>query len=517
MQGSPLLDRLTLVRVLRGDRLLLVLTLVAAVVTLLPLTASPFLPFADLPGNVGQSGLLWDAALGNGVPGEFYKVTWKPLPYWSAYVFMTVVNQLFGAVVAAKAMVAVLVLALPLATMRLLVALGRSPRVGLFAFILSWEHSLYGGWVTFLLGMSFALWALAWLVEARTTKAAAWVIPLSALIALTHILAVAYLLAAAGLLTLVAGRDFLRRLWLHGVGVAGCLIAIGPWLWRALTRGGGAGSFNFDLHSPAQKVASLFKYTLDNDPDVVGGRVTALVFAALVVALLVLAGLRQLRPPAFEQRAGIAILLAAVVLYLVLPMGIGGPVGHWYTYPRYATYVLIGALIVPAPELSGARAWWLGVAMVAVGALDWAVWRQLHSFGERAAPFVEIMKAVKPNTTVLPLELEDEDPSVRAPPFNQFHGYLAADKAVYDPHLFDNADIPVAYRPEMRLPMTAWDTGRTFTLEAHGKYWNYVLVQGASKDPVVDGARTPEGQEIHLVKEAGRFRLYEVSNPARRP
>lgn len=497
----------TLLRVFRGDRLLLGLTVLLSVATLAPMFASPFMPFADLPGNIGQAGLLWDTALGDGVASWHYRVQAKPLPYWSAYLFISAVNHVLGPVTAARAMVGLLLLLLPLSTMRLLVALGRSPRAGLFAFLLSWEGSLYGGWVTFLFGMNLALLALAWLVEARTPREALKVIPLAVVIALTHLLAIAYLLTAGGLLTFAAGRQFWRRFVVHAVGLSGCLVAIAPWLLARFGGPGKSGAFHFDLHSPGEKAAALFKYTLDNNPDVSGVRTAGVAFFVLVLGALVLGGLAQLELPSFHRRAGIAIMLAAAVLYLALPMGFGGPIGHWYTYPRYATYLLIGLLLLSAPDLRGARAWWLVAPVASALALDWTTWAQLRSFGERAGPFVEIIAAVRPNTRVLPLELHDADPTVRAPPFNQFHGYIAAAKGAYDPHLFDNADIPLAYRPQRRLPQTGWDSGQTFTFEQHGRYYDYVLVQGLEKDPV-----HADGQSIRLVKEAGMFRLYEVLN-----
>ena len=72
-----------------------------------------------------------------------------------------------------------------------------------------------------------------------------------------------------------AGRGFFRRLWLHFVGLSGCLLAIVPWAAKRFGSVGSSAAFVFDLHSPAEKAAALFKYTLDNDPDVIGGRVSA--------------------------------------------------------------------------------------------------------------------------------------------------------------------------------------------------------------------------------------------------
>ena len=54
------------------------------------------------------------------------------------------------------------VMLLPLGTMRLLLALGRDPRMGLMAFALAWDHNMYWGFLAFHLGLSVALFAIAY-------------------------------------------------------------------------------------------------------------------------------------------------------------------------------------------------------------------------------------------------------------------------------------------------------------------------------------------------------------------
>src|SRR4029078_10212562 len=105
-----------------------------------------------------------DAAFGHGIVAERYRVNWLPVPYWSGYAPMYLVAAGTGPVAGAKAIVASTSLLVPLSVMRLLVALGRSPRLGLWAFLLAWDTNLYLGWGTFQIAMAAAVCGRACLV-----------------------------------------------------------------------------------------------------------------------------------------------------------------------------------------------------------------------------------------------------------------------------------------------------------------------------------------------------------------
>jgi hypothetical protein len=123
---------------------------------------------------------------------------------------------------------------------------------------------------------------------------------------------------------------------------------------------------------------------------------------------------------------------------------------------------------------------------------------------------LEIIAHVRPNSAYLPLELDDSDPATRLDTFNQIHAYIAGFKKGYDPHLFDNNSIPFLYRSDRRLPQTAWNRPQDFSLTEHGRYYDYVVIQGGlDRDPLK--RLTPAaGIRAQLVVEAGRFRLYEM-------
>jgi hypothetical protein len=506
------LRRSTLIRTFEGDRLLAIATALVAAVALSPMFVTPFLPLADLPDHVAQGALLPDIVLQQGLAAHHYKIQWAPVPYWTTHVIIAVLSPIVGALLAAKLMVGIAVLALPLAVMRILVSLGRDARLGLWAFALSWDHNLYLGWTAFSLGMSLALWGIAWLLEAQTPRQAIRLAVLTCVLGVTHAQAVAYFGVAVVTLLLVR-RPFKNAVLVHVIASSGFLVSIAPWLSRPFSNQGKLTlpALSFEQHTLREKLAGLFKYTVDNQPD---PTISGLVFLTLLLGPLILTSLP--RRPDNESAAAAAppataalLLFVPLFLYLVMPWQVNAPVFHWYTYPRYATMALAALLFLPRTRFAGRNALWLlpGVAVALL--LNVGIARQFADYAQRARPFLEVIAHVKPGSSYLPLQLDDSDPAMHFPPFNQIHAYVAAVKKGYDPHLFDNAALPLLYRPEHRLPQPAYNQPYAFSLKDHGRFYDYVLVQGKANDPV-PRATPVANVRTRLVVEAGRFRLYAI-------
>lgn len=507
-----------LVQCLLADRALAFAMLVLALFALLPLFATPFLPLADLPDNVAQGALLPDIIFKRGLAAYHYRIQWAPVPYWTTHILIGLLSPIMGVINAGKVMVALVLLGMPLAVMRVLLALGRDPRLALWAFLLSWDNNLYAGWTAFLLGMIGALWGVAWLLEARTPRDAAPIGVLSCLLGLTHIQAVAYFGLIVSLLVLFR-RPLKRAALLHFIAGSGLAVSVLPWLFSRFSESGGHVAFSFDFHTPREKLNSLYLYTLDNLPKVDDGPITALAFSLLVFGVPLLCSLgdepatpataagSELAPP----RATAAVLvLAPLALYFALPMAISGPVSHWYTYPRYATFALLALLFLPRGRFQNWRALWLLPGVLTALLMFTRIRAQFADYGTRARPFLQIIAHVRPNSAYLPLELDDSDTATRLDTFNQIHAYIAGFKKGYDPHLFDNNSIPFLYRGERRLPQTAWNRPQDFSLTEHGRYYDYVVIQGGLDRDPLKRLKPTAHVRAQLVVEAGRFRLYEI-------
>ena len=507
-----------LIDAFREDRLLLVATLVMSLFTLLPLTQAAFLPLGDLPDTSACAALIPQIVWGKGMPHDFYSVNWAPVPYWTTTVLIAVISSVSNVLIANKVVVGLIVVLLPLSTMRMLQAIGRDPRLGLLAFGLSWEHTLAAGWIAHGLGMGLALWALAWIIEADTVWASLKVAIIGGLIGLTHALPTLYFVAGTAALTF-ARPGLLRRFVLHATAGTGLIVSLVPWLMERVRSSGGmqaATVWSFEWHPLSDKVRDLFRFTLDNfsRPDDV--EASARTFASLLLAPLLLT-LLPARAGA-TRMASLILLLVAFLLYAGLPMSVYGPVSHWYTYPRFATILLISLLFVPRPDLRGWYAAWLAPLLLIVIAFDLRVASAFGDWDTRTRPLLGLIRLVPLNSRVLPLELDDTDPAIKWAIGNQMHAYFAAMRNGYDPHMWNYPSIPFQYQQAKRLPSTGptGAEGRSFTLKQFGSYYDFVLVQGKALDPIV--GRTESSKfRARLVGETERYRLYKIERKAAEP
>jgi hypothetical protein len=502
------------VRLFKEDRLLLAGTLLLGCFALSPLLATPILPLVDMGSNVGAASLLNDAAFGDGTIAEHYRVNFRLVPYWTVYVLMACLEALGGALFAAKLIVGGAVLLLPIAGMRLLSAFGRSPRLGLWLFLLSWDTNLYWGWITFQYGMVLALLALAWIAELETLRDALKALPLTVLIALTHVHAIALVLTAGGLLALMK-RPLATGVARTAVALLGCALPVLPWLWSrfAAPRGAG-GSLAFDWHGLGHKVLHLFHYSLDNLPGEPGLSLAMGAFLVLTLGALALMALASRDTTRAQAYAPLLILAGAAGLYLALPFALWGNVSHWWTYPRFATYVLVAWLLVPRPDLSGRRALALLPGVVLAPALHVAVYRQFAEYGRYVEPYLEIIARLPHGSRFDPVDLDDyRMGGFRQPVLGQLHGYAAAVSSSYDPHLWDEANNPLRFRRNRMLPTQDWGRQTSFDLEAHGSHYDYLIVHPLDQDVIATNRRWRK--KVELVHEAGQWRLYRVKDAAR--
>jgi len=504
-----------LVDAFREDRLLLGATIFMSLFTLFPLTQATFLPLGDLPDTSACAALIPQIAWGKGVPHEYYSVNWAPVPYWTTTILIALISSVSNVLIANKVVVGIIVLLLPLSTMRMLQAIGRDPRLGLLAFGLSWEHSLAAGWIAHGLGMGLALWALAWILEADTIKASLRVALMGALLGLTHALPTVYFVAGTAALTL-ARPGLLRRFVLHAIAGVGLIVSLLPWLMERIKSSGGVQVASFEWHPLWDKLRDLFRFTLDNFSFPEDVEASARTFAMLLFAPLLLTLLPA--RAGGTRLASLILLLVAFLLYAGLPMAVYGVVVHWYTYPRFATILMLSLLFVPRPDLRGWYAAWLAPLLLIVVAFDLRVASAFKDWDMRTGPLLGLIRMVPPNSRVLPLELDDTDPAIKWAIGNQMHAYFAALRNGFDPHMWNYPSIPFQYRQEKMLPSTGptGAAGRAFTLKQYGEYYDYVLVQGKELDPLVGRTETPK-LRARVVGETYFYRLYAIERKATAP
>jgi hypothetical protein len=352
--------------------------------------------------------------------------------------------------------------------------------------------------------MACGLFVLARLIEMETWREARNTLFLTVIIALTHVHAVVLVMVAGGLLAFLR-RPFWSSFWKHALALSGAVVVLVPWLWDKIlgTHARAAGHYTFDMRSLEEKLRQLFAYTIDNLPAHVN--ITAAGFALLLAAA---AGMSLLPTREVELRrrlASLVIVVALAGLYFGLPFAIWGPIYHWFTYPRYGTYLLIALLTLPRPAL---ERWPAALALVpgVIAAI------LIAEYGRYTAPYRGIIAALPRNKAFFPLDLDDyRFRGTREAVLGQLHGYAAAVKSCYDPHLFDEPNNPLLFRHETMLPVPNWRNQREFDMAQQGQYYDYVIVHPLDRDPFAGGRARHAG--LKLIKQSGAWRLYKVLAP----
>jgi hypothetical protein len=495
---------ITLYRALRADRLLAFLTALLAAAVLFPLFRGRVLPFIDLPHHAALGGLLWDVVFRRNDAAAHYWVDFVPVPYWTIYLLLAVAERAFGVYAGTKIVVALALLAVPLGTMRLCLATGRSARLGLFSFLIAWDFNLYYGWLNHVLALGIALFLLARILEIESPRDALRTWPLGALLALTHVLPLVFLGVTAAVATLLKPRAIVAR----ALAFVAPGIVLVPWLVRSLAGPRVDPGAVFDPIDV--RLQSLFKFTLGNGPVALSAvRAEGVAFLVLLVGPLLLSLLPQRKSS--TGIAAAAPILAAILLYFLLPMSVARPVTHWGTYPRFATPLLLGALLLPNPRLHGSRALALVPAVVACLWTSRAIAAQLADFDAEIAPFFQAARLVPAGARLLPLCLENAVRSSRSAMGESLHAYVTARVGGYNPYLFDAPTTMVHYR-QSEKPPNPGGFGRNpklFSMEAFADHYDYILVQGLAKDPVAGNPRSDTRTAVPIF-EGGRYRLYRL-------
>lgn len=495
----------SLYRAFRADRLLALLTALLAAAVLYPLFRCTVLPFIDLPHHAALGGLLWDVAFKRHGAADHYWIDLTPVPYWTIYILLAVFERLLGVYAGTKLVVAIAILSVPLGFMRLCQALGRSPRLGLTAFLLAWDFNVYYGWLNHVLALGLALFLLAAILEIETPRDALRTWPLGILLALTHVLPLLFLITAVAVATLIKPRAIVE----HAVALVAPGLTLLPWLARSFA---GPHVDPGAVFEPIDvRIQSFFKFTLGSGPVAdTAIRAEGVAFLVLLLGPLLLFLLPQQRGR-LGRFLPVAPLLAALLLYFTLPLEVARPVTHWGTYPRFATPLLLGALLLPNPRLTGQRVLALVPALLACLWTSSAVAQQFRAFDSETAPFYQAASLVPEGARLLPLCADNHFKSARQSMGESMYAYITARTGGYNPYLFDAPTTMVHYRKEGRPPSPSGfgrQPGR-FTMKAFAGYYDYILVQGILDDPV---AREPRSDTRTAVKifEGGRFRLYRL-------
>ena len=358
-----------------------------------PLWVGRFLPLLDLPQHLAITTVL----LHHDDPAWQLAAYFEPqrselTPYWAHYLALEGLGRVMPVDAAARVFLSLYVLALPWAAMALARALGRPPALGLFAIPLALNANFYYGFIAYCWSVVLLLWALALLArqldDPRAARGAGLAL-LAAALFFTHVQSFAFLLLAAAILACVGDAPAWRRA-LRAWPLAPATLAIFlPWLYLSTTTHPGVERYFPSLEDPRAKYAAPLE-RLTGFPAAIAGSyrdgTDDWLLGAWAVAVAA-AALAAREPGERHARGVLALTVAALVCYFVLPVSIQG---QWNIAQRFAWTV---ALLLPCLIRRPPR--WLPAAILALSAATAAnaAWHHVR-FDREVGPFDRALAAL---------------------------------------------------------------------------------------------------------------------------
>jgi hypothetical protein len=501
----------------RGARAWSVVFWVTAVATALPIFATRYLPFTDLPEHIAASATLGRLMPGGG--GAPYELALGSSQYVLYHAVGGLLARVVGdAILADKLLFGVVAVLWPVATRSLLRALGRDERLAIFAAMVFWNRATIVGLAPYIASVPLALFALALVVrqvQAPTARRGVALALVATAVFYTH--ASSYLLfgVTATALTValtVRGRSRPTRMIETLVALVPSAVAALVW-WRAGSlEAGGAQPGGIERMALAETVGSMPMWTFD----IWRSHVDELCAGAwwLSYAVLVVASWRKSAGEASTTRDPIGPLVwipfaCAAAIYMTTPFRIGGA---GLLNVRLAPVLTLFALLGLA--LRKDRLATVPLAVAACAALVTAgnaAFEMRRVEREKLGAFDDLLGAMRPGTSVAMLNFERSSPRTYFWPYvfaGSYHrarvGGVASYSFVELPHWpmhYARGSAPPDHGPFWQLRPCA------YRYREDGAFYDYVLVQGTVD--VFGERREGSGPPFVPIAHAGAFTLYE--------
>ncbi|MSP90773.1 MAG: hypothetical protein EXR79_03040 [Myxococcales bacterium] len=541
-----------------------------------PIWVTDILPVVDVGSHLHLIKILHEYGSSELLQRHYVKVD-AIVPYLTYYKAVDVLAYFAPIEVANRIVLSVVVAAIPWSAYALIRRAGHD-RWLLFG-VLPWmlNPDFFMGFLNFLMSIPLFLWLL-WahlgLLRRPTWGRAALVAGLLCLMATTHYLLWAVALVLLPLLALVHGG---RNGWLRGLGwplreaLLG-LPSVGvlmPWFLTYFVLADGVatsdqvanaaqgslwtrlGSVYSGEHlGPVENLRQLFDQLFDAI-DAPAAPANLLQRKGELISTLWLAGLllwfigaartpaestdaAQPDPTAPQGRRDTPVisgtsylgwvLLLCAAAYFVLPKHMVRPIWLWGVNFRLAEVLAILAVVAlplrPLAAAVGVRGRvWVGSCLLFVAAC-WLPIATIESFLLARTEFGDIRRAlatIPPGHKVLVLRRKLLSRHMKYTIFNNITEYYAVLVGGYVPYSFaDTSSKPFVVNRKYAVPAPPWDTPDAFSWEAHGRYYDYLVLfgeSGAAREPYEDQLPAT----LHTVYQRAQWRVLRNPVPAQWP
>ncbi|MDB4977332.1 MAG: hypothetical protein JWN48_5673 [Myxococcaceae bacterium] len=204
------------------------LFVVLSVAAVYPIWRAKHPPIQDLPQHLAAISVLKNYPDWN--LGQYFELQLLRTQYLAYYLIAQWLSYITGVTYANKIMLCIAIIALPISIVSLLRSIGRDPRLGVFAFGLTYNAHLILGFFNFLAALPLVFFGLAAAVRLRKKQSVKRMVVLGLLLlACFYMHVVPFAFLALGAAVVLIGDD-LKRTAIRGLAFAPVLIAVTAWL-----------------------------------------------------------------------------------------------------------------------------------------------------------------------------------------------------------------------------------------------------------------------------------------------
>jgi len=471
------------------------------VLSLAPLWVGPYLPLVDLPQHAAQIGALRAMWSGDEAMSALFRVNWFT-PYLLGYLLLYAFALVLPITLAAKLLVSLSVVSVPLLTARLLREAGADERWKWLAIPCAFGFAFYWGFLSFIvaapLGLLFLIRTIAFVREPSRWRVAEIAL-FGMFLFFCHIIVLGFAsLVALGWVAGVHHRN-LKALVLHMLPYTAPLPLIG--VWFAIT---------YDTEAQVQEntvVFSPFSYRLQQLVAQAAGledvAVSALLVTAVFTAVVLLPWLSGAR---FSRRPERWLPFAlALFTFLVAPNFVFGTA---YFFQRLGLFLVpLWLMVWDAPQRTRS------LARLAIPvALLWVMMSigRFASFARETESFTAVLKAMEPDRRVAAFVYDNSSPLFALPVYLHFTAwYQAMSRGIVDFNFAEFYSSMVRYRADAGTRLNenlAWYPTLFRWDSDGGASYDYFLVK-ASVD-VSEAVFKERLSSVELVAHDGWWWLY---------
>ena len=506
MAPPPLVQRLK--KLILADGGLPVVWVALTCIAIYPVWRARLLPMLDTANHLGLARGWHDYHDPASRVAEFYELRVRVVPYFLFYGAINLLLYLVQIETANKIFLTAYLILFPLSVLAVARAVRRSPWLALFAFPLCFTQNWIYGFASYLMSVTFALFALAALIRYLDTRRLPYAI-------------------ALGACCIVSYLGHIMPWFLFGL----CAIPILGLHWRRWQAGVIAGATM--LPSFVMAVTAVLDEQTDHtyikDTSFAGtfrdfptsviefprrvmelfpGNFDAYVLITLTLTLGGLFVWACRHPdPALEERDHMRILRVCLwilgITYLSLPYAITRPMSWWYVAPRVPSLMVTLAVLLPAVRIDGRRRLALVPVIVCAIALPIKLSRLYRNFSARNLPAMRLIDETPRGALTLLVvrnmmrgtgsEEKSGDPATSGPVYWHFSSWPMALKGGYGPYLFDQG-IPL--RPKKPLVAPPWGSTDSFAFRQAPGFEYYIV-----RDATEEMDREPSVKLVHRLAD----------------